>query len=122
MATYTHPQEQLVAELLLLDVEEEETRDAFTAEEVFDLIRNLNDPEHPLTLEQLKVATVRLTKDGSVFRFTGMAWSLYHRLDPWTTHHSPLCCHGRTQLENVKVDDERSTVRIWFTPTIPHCR
>lgn len=37
---------------------DEDARDAFTAEEVFELIRNLNDPEHPLTLEQLKVATV----------------------------------------------------------------
>eukprot|EP00949_MAST-11_sp_MAST-11-sp1_P003339 g3339.t1 len=27
----------------------------FTAEEIFELIRNINDPEHPLTLEQLKV-------------------------------------------------------------------
>ncbi|KAH9251302.1 hypothetical protein BASA81_010856 [Batrachochytrium salamandrivorans] len=26
------------------------------AEEIFDLIRNINDPEHPLTLEQLNVA------------------------------------------------------------------
>ena len=27
-----------------------------------------------------------------------------------------------SQLDNVKVDDNRSMVRIWFTPTIPHCR
>jgi len=37
---------------------DEDARDAITAEEVFELIRNLNDPEHPLTLEQLKVASV----------------------------------------------------------------
>lgn len=41
-------------------VVDEDARDAFTSEEVFELIRNLNDPEHPLTLEQLKVATVRI--------------------------------------------------------------
>ncbi|KAI8819800.1 hypothetical protein BJ741DRAFT_644121 [Chytriomyces cf. hyalinus JEL632] len=29
------------------------------AGEVFDLIRNINDPEHPLTLEQLHVAQLR---------------------------------------------------------------
>lgn len=46
-------------DLLLLEGDDEEARDAFTSEEVFELIRNLNDPEHPLTLEQLKVATVR---------------------------------------------------------------
>ncbi len=55
----TKPQEEAAAELLLLEGEDEEARDAFTGEEVFELIRNLNDPEHPLTLEQLKVATVR---------------------------------------------------------------
>jgi hypothetical protein len=52
-------QEEAAADMLLLEDEDEEARDAFTAEEVFELIRNLNDPEHPLTLEQLKVATVR---------------------------------------------------------------
>lgn len=34
-------------------------RDAIDADEVFEMIRNINDPEHPLTLEQLKVVTVR---------------------------------------------------------------
>ncbi len=29
---------------------------------VFELIRNINDPEHPLTLEQLKVVTVENIK------------------------------------------------------------
>merc|ERR1712062_839615 len=29
--------------------------DEFTAEEIFDLLRGINDPEHPLTLEQLNV-------------------------------------------------------------------
>ncbi|CAM9636794.1 unnamed protein product [Ascophyllum nodosum] len=32
-------------------------RDAVDSEEVFDLIRDVNDPEHPLTLEQLKVVS-----------------------------------------------------------------
>jgi hypothetical protein len=30
-------------------------RDLFTADEVFEMIRNIQDPEHPLTLEQLHV-------------------------------------------------------------------
>lgn len=46
-----------------------------------DLIREINDPEHPLTLEQLRVV----------------------------------------QEELVQVDNDRSTVDISFTPTIPHC-
>ena len=31
------------------------TREAFTAEEIFHIVRNIQDPEHPLTLEQLNV-------------------------------------------------------------------
>ncbi len=34
---------------------DETEREVVTRAEVFDLIRNLNDPEHPLTLEQLNV-------------------------------------------------------------------
>jgi len=30
-------------------------RDPFDAREIFDLIRDINDPEHPLTLEDLRV-------------------------------------------------------------------
>lgn len=33
-------------------------RDPFDAREVFDLIRGIRDPEHPLTLEQLNVVSV----------------------------------------------------------------
>ncbi|KAJ1531203.1 MIP18 protein galla-2 [Nowakowskiella sp. JEL0078] len=39
----------------LEDVDEFQS-DPFDADEIFDLIRNINDPEHPLTLEQLAVA------------------------------------------------------------------
>jgi len=49
--------------------------------EVFELLRHINDPEHPLTLEQLHVV----------------------------------------QLGNIWVDNQRHTVRLTFTPTIPHC-
>ncbi|KAJ3355041.1 Mitotic spindle-associated MMXD complex subunit MIP18 [Allomyces javanicus] len=37
---------------------EEDVADEFDAREIFDLIRNINDPEHPLTLEQLNVAQI----------------------------------------------------------------
>jgi metal-sulfur cluster biosynthetic enzyme len=55
--------------------------DPFDTREVFDLIRNINDPEHPLTLEQLDVV----------------------------------------KIDDVRVDDGRSQVKVAFTPTIPHC-
>ena len=35
--------------------EEEEKRESYTENEIFDMIRNIQDPEHPLTLEQLNV-------------------------------------------------------------------
>ena len=35
-------------------------RDAITADEVFGIIRNIQDPEHPLTLEQLNVVRLEL--------------------------------------------------------------
>lgn len=64
-------------------------RDIIDAEEVFDIIRNIQDPEHPNSLEQLAVVS----------------------------------------LEQVEVNDESgessslapSTVKVRFTPTIPHC-
>lgn len=34
--------------------------DPFDAEEVFELVRHINDPEHPLTLEQLRVTQLEL--------------------------------------------------------------
>lgn len=34
---------------------DDEVRDEFDAREVFDLLRAINDPEHPLTLEELNV-------------------------------------------------------------------
>jgi len=39
-------------------VVDEEAREGVTAAEVFEHIRHLNDPEHPLTLEQLNVVSV----------------------------------------------------------------
>lgn len=33
--------------------------DPFDAREIFDLIRNINDPEHPLSLEELNVVIMR---------------------------------------------------------------
>jgi metal-sulfur cluster biosynthetic enzyme len=66
-------------------------RDPIDREEVFELIRHLNDPEHPLTLEQLNVASLELI---DVVDDEGDA-----------------SCGRRAE----------STVDVRFTPTIPHC-
>ena len=41
-----------------LNYTDEEERELFSADEIFHYIRKLNDPEHPLTLEQLNVVSV----------------------------------------------------------------
>lgn len=40
-----------------LEFQDEEAREPFTVEEVFEIIRTLNDPEHPLTLQELNVVS-----------------------------------------------------------------
>ncbi|KAL0088304.1 hypothetical protein J3Q64DRAFT_1725017 [Phycomyces blakesleeanus] len=63
------------------DEYDDNIEDPIDAQEVFDLIRSISDPEHPLTLEQLNV----------------------------------------TQHQHIHVDDNRNSVQVEFTPTIPHC-
>ena len=41
-----------------LDGAEIESEDEIDAFEIFDMLRHINDPEHPLTLEQLNVVTL----------------------------------------------------------------
>ncbi|GAM21088.1 hypothetical protein SAMD00019534_042630, partial [Acytostelium subglobosum LB1] len=61
--------------------EDEDTLDEFDVYEIFDLVREINDPEHPLTLEQLNVV----------------------------------------RHENISIDTEKNLIRLYFTPTVPHC-
>ncbi|KAH8268750.1 hypothetical protein KR018_000982 [Drosophila ironensis] len=42
--------------------EDENVSDPFDKREIFDLIRNINDPEHPLTLEELHVVQEELIR------------------------------------------------------------
>lgn len=46
--------------LVTAEDEDEDIADEFDAREIFDLIRNINDPEHPLTLEELNVVEQNL--------------------------------------------------------------
>ena len=43
--------------------------DPFDTREIFDLIRDINDPEHPLTLEQLNVVTEEQVKEYGIGGF-----------------------------------------------------
>ena len=40
---------------ILPEEEDDDVTDKFDSREVFDLIREINDPEHPLSLEELNV-------------------------------------------------------------------
>ncbi|KAJ3326953.1 Mitotic spindle-associated MMXD complex subunit MIP18 [Blyttiomyces sp. JEL0837] len=53
--THRTPRSKLLVNDDNSDDQYDDTPEAIDAEEVFDLIRNINDPEHPLTLEQLHV-------------------------------------------------------------------
>lgn len=60
---------------------DEYTVEPIDQQEIFDHIRDIKDPEHPYSLEELKVITE----------------------------------------EAVEVDDQKSYVRVTFTPTVEHC-
>ncbi|OQV25303.1 MIP18 family protein [Hypsibius exemplaris] len=44
--------------VLTADEENEDIVDKFDCREVFDMVRQINDPEHPLTLEELNVVQI----------------------------------------------------------------
>ncbi|KAK9765207.1 MIP18 protein galla-2 [Basidiobolus ranarum] len=50
-----HAPKTKVERVFRLEEEDESTQDPFDEQEIFELIKNINDPEHPLTLEQLNV-------------------------------------------------------------------
>ncbi|XP_071823559.1 MIP18 family protein galla-2-like isoform X2 [Apostichopus japonicus] len=47
--------ERLVERKTTAEDEDDDIEDLFDTREIFDLVRNINDPEHPLTLEELHV-------------------------------------------------------------------
>ncbi len=73
------------------------SREEITSEEVFDIIRNIQDPEHPLTLEQLNV--VRM--------------DMVDVVDLSFANNDADAMDGRKR--------KFSTVHVQFCPTIPHC-
>lgn len=73
-------------------------RDIITTEEVFRIVRNIQDPEHPLTLEQLNVVRMELIKVVDL-----------------------LGGDENTDIDTDCSSKKFSTVHVQFTPTIPHC-
>lgn len=77
-----------------LEAEGQNERDVIDEEEVFMIIRNIQDPEHPLTLEQLNVVNRA-------------------HIEVHDVEGSDTSQNGRSM--------PLSTVDVRFTPTIPHC-
>ena len=63
------------------DEDNDNAKDPFNAQEIFELIRGVRDPEHPLSLEELNVV----------------------------------------RADAIHVNDEKNYIKLFFTPTVPHC-
>jgi metal-sulfur cluster biosynthetic enzyme len=73
--------------------QEESKRDVMDADEIFEIIRNIQDPEHPLTLEQLGVVSRKQCEVHDILDIPENEWDEF----------------------------ALSTLEVRFTPTIPHC-
>jgi len=85
-------------------------RDVITVHEIFDIVRTIQDPEHPLTLEQLNVVRAELIE---VFDKKGESAGDDDGDDD--------DLNGDNIPMRGKKKKKFSTVRVQFTPTIPHC-
>ncbi|KCV67710.1 hypothetical protein H696_05818 [Fonticula alba] len=82
-----------------------------TATEVFEFIRDIKDPEHPFTLEQL-----RIVRPENVYVLDrGVASGGPARADGTPAPASEVVRSGGPG------DDGHCYIRVEFTPTVPHC-
>jgi len=80
-------------------------RDTIDQREVFDMIRNIQDPEHPLTLEQLNVVNcshISVTDNHVLSNVVDDA-------------------NNNDNDQDTNQETMHSLVDVKFTPTIPHC-
>ncbi len=95
------------------------------------MIRDISDPEHPLSLEQLNIvqvccAVVPPSCCGVVVRSTVCPLICFSSAKDVCIDRSLLFFGSVTlappQLSKIWVDDANSRVAVEFVPTIPHCR
>ena len=79
----------------------DELVDEVDAIEVFDLIKNINDPEHPVSLEQLNV----------------VRYEHIYIKDTYNSNSNNEIITGSNSASVFRL----KTILVHFTPTIPHC-
>lgn len=112
-------------------------REPIDAIEVFEHIRDIADPEHPYSLEQLGVVSASHIEVGRATRALALHVVLRACL-PYRSHQLRSSLLRRTRLAKAyarilslslfatrrcarQVDDAGSTVIVKFTPTVAHC-
>lgn len=80
------------------DIWDDSVPDPYTPSEIYNLIRNINDPEHPLSLEQLNVV----------------------RVDHITVE-TPEYLNRPPNESTKSSHTPQILIKVFFTPTIPHC-
>lgn len=113
----------------------DDVSDPFDAREIFDLIRHIRDPEHPLTLEELNVVSSVLIRWWE-FVYCNQYPDPYRTFHLWKCNeswgtivvffkYSITCCLHQVEENACKVeemgDGGQGRVVVHFTPTIPHC-
>mmetsp|Transcript_55128 Transcript_55128/g.61643 ORF Transcript_55128/g.61643 Transcript_55128/m.61643 type:complete len:332 (-) Transcript_55128:2990-3985(-) len=81
-------------------------KNIISAEEIFDIIRNIQDPEHPHSLEQLGVVSLEQVKVSSAQNCK-------------STQKRKNGHDNDNDNNNITYNQEKITIE--FTPTIPHC-
>ncbi|XP_043283578.1 MIP18 family protein galla-2 [Venturia canescens] len=93
------------------DDENENVVDEFDAREIFDLIRNINDPEHPLTLEELHVV------EQSLIEVDNKKNTVQIRFTPTIPHCSMATLIGLSiRVQLLRALPKRFKVQVSITP------
>ncbi|XP_076632140.1 MIP18 family protein galla-2 [Colletes latitarsis] len=91
--------------------EDEDIADEFDEREIFDLIRNINDPEHPLTLEELNVV------EQSLIEIDNKANRVHVQFTPTIPHCSMATLIGLSiRVQLLRALPSRFKVNVEITP------
>nr|XP_033335074.1 MIP18 family protein galla-2 isoform X1 [Megalopta genalis] len=96
--------------------ENENIVDEFDTREIFDLIRNINDPEHPLTLEELNVVEQNLIENVPL-QIDNRASKIIVKFTPTIPHCSMATLIGLSiRVQLLRTLPSRFKVNVEITP------